>query len=291
MRRFGACWCLALSGGGALALLACGPSDDSNTWYLGAAAHAGSGHGGVAGGAGSGAGPSKDGGFTGASPGGFGGADGGSGVQGQPCSPGTTRSCYPFSTGKDGVGACKAGTQPCSKSGEFGQWGDCAGAVGPSPDECGDGIDNDCDGVVDKGCATEPSGPEAGAPIDAQIEFHHLPDTASWTNCLKIQVNGGPETDLGCNKGAPLLTASVVAKAPPFCNIVRLNLYSNGAFNKTTANAATVADSFIIQQIGPGNFRVQCNDNSDDDYNDLNLTMNAVGDVKFTIENSGFPCQ
>jgi len=233
----------------------------------------------------------KQDGFAGSSPGIIDTSDAGGDQPGQGCSPGTTRSCYPFTEGTSGVGACVAGTQSCAKSGEFGKWGDCVGPVGPSPDTCGDGIDNDCDGVVDNGCEPEPEEPEAGAPVDAQIEFHHLPDTASWTNCLKIQVNGGPETDLGCNKGAPLLTATVVANAPPFCNIVRLNLYSNGAFNKTTADPATVADSFIIQALGPGNFSVKCNDNYDNDYNDLNLTMNAVGDVKFTIENSGVPCQ
>jgi hypothetical protein len=215
----------------------------------------------------------------------FAGGDGG-GAQ-EACAPGTTRACYPFTGGgAAGVGACKAGTQACSKSGEFGTWGACTGAVGPSAEVCGDSIDNDCNGTADDGCT-----PEAGAPIDAEIEFHHLADTAAWTNCLKIQVNGGPETDLGCNHGgAAVATAKVVANSAPFCNIVRLNLYSNGAFNKSTADAAQVAASFIIQQIGTSNFSVQCNDNNDNDYNDLNLTMNAVGAVSFTIENSGIPC-
>jgi len=214
----------------------------------------------------------------------FGGGDAGGGNES--CAPGTTRACFPFATGAAGIGACKAGAQACSRAGEFGTWGECAGAAGPSAEVCGDGVDNDCNGTADDACA-----PEAGAPIDAEIEFHHLADTAAWTNCLKIQVNGGPETDLGCNHGgAAVATAKVVANSAPFCNIVRLNLYSNGAFNKSTSNAAQVASSFIIQQIGPSNFSVQCNDNNDGDYNDLNLTMNAVGAVSFTIENSGIPC-
>jgi hypothetical protein len=219
--------------------------------------------------------------------------------QSQSCeTPGATQACFPFATGKADVGICKSGTQACNKVGEFGQLGPCTGAVGPAAETCGDGIDNDCDGVVDNGCA-----PDAGtdsaivdvqvaapAPVDAQIEFHHLPDTASMMNCLKIQVNGGPEIDLGCNQGPPLLSAQVQAQPPPFCNIVRLNLYSNGLFNKTTANAADVPRSFIFQQLGPGNFMVQCNDNYDNDFNDLNLTMNAVGNVLFTIENTSFSC-
>ena len=211
----------------------------------------------------------------------------GAGGEAASCSvPGRAESCYPFRSGMAGVGACKPGTRTCDKQGEFGVLGPCKGAVGPTAETCGNAIDDDCDGVVDNGCADA----AAPTPISASIEFHHLPDTAAWTNCLKIQVNGGPETDLGCNMGQALKTAQIVANAPPFCNIVRLNLYSNGNFNKTTANAADVAKSFLITKVSPGNFKVQCNDNYDDDFNDLNLTMNAVGSVNFTIENSGIGC-
>ena len=230
---------------------------------------------------------------AGSSQGSFTGSDAGSTApsqdQGQTCSaPGTSQACYPFATGKADVGVCKSGTQACVKSGEFGQLAQCMGAVGPTTEKCGDGIDDDCDGVADNGC--EP--PDAGVPVpvNAKIEFHHLSDTASWTNCLKIQVNGGPETDLGCNKGAPLLAAQVMANAAPFCNVVRLNLYSNGKFNKSTSNANDIAKSFIINKISAGNFNVKCNDNSDNDFNDLNATINAVGDVRFTIENTGIGC-
>ena len=127
--------------------------------------------------------------------------------------------------------------------------------------------------------------------IDVPIEFQHLPDTAHWTNCLKISVNGGPEVDLGCNRGDPLKTASVTAKSKPFCNQVRLNLYSNGKFNKSTQNSADVQASFRIQRTAPGQFTVQCNDNSDNDYNDLNLSMTSKSpSITYTVENSGIAC-
>lgn len=43
---------------------------------------------------------------------------------------------------------CMMGTQTCSA----GAWSECIGAVNPSQDIC-DGIDNDCDGTPDPGCA------------------------------------------------------------------------------------------------------------------------------------------
>jgi streptogramin lyase len=59
------------------------------------------------------------------------------------CAEGATRLC--------GVsaGVCEYGTQTCAG----GQWGECAGGVGPTEaDEVtSDGIDNDCDGVTDEG--------------------------------------------------------------------------------------------------------------------------------------------
>jgi Putative metal-binding motif len=51
-----------------------------------------------------------------------------------------------------GVGICKAGTETCSNAG---MWGPCVGAVYPAPEIC-DGLDNDCNGMADEGCAPLP---------------------------------------------------------------------------------------------------------------------------------------
>lgn len=57
---------------------------------------------------------------------------------------GLTRSCYSGPVGTAGVGRCRSGTQNCSA----GLWGACAGQVLPIPEILGNGIDDDCNGVV-----------------------------------------------------------------------------------------------------------------------------------------------
>jgi hypothetical protein len=57
---------------------------------------------------------------------------------------GVTRSCYTGPAGTAGVGRCRTGTQNCSA----GLWGTCLGEILPIPEIIGNGIDDNCDGVV-----------------------------------------------------------------------------------------------------------------------------------------------
>jgi hypothetical protein len=66
-----------------------------------------------------------------------------------PCSPGESQPCYDGPAAMRGVGACIDGTQVCEVRGEFSAWGECIGAVAPSPEDCFDLIDNDCNGLTD----------------------------------------------------------------------------------------------------------------------------------------------
>ncbi len=66
------------------------------------------------------------------------------------CAPGAQLACYGGPAATAGIGVCVAGVQVCNAAGSA--YGACAGAVLPSAEACGDGLDNDCDGSVDEGC-------------------------------------------------------------------------------------------------------------------------------------------
>ncbi|MEO7329327.1 MAG: hypothetical protein ABI193_12155, partial [Minicystis sp.] len=92
--------------------------------------------------------------------------------------------CFP---GTGDVCQCKVGQQTCIKSGEFGQWGPCVGAVmacvGPLNDiceVCGNGVDDDCDGEIDEGCVID---------LDVNIDG----------DCVKASCPPQAPNPIGCN--------------------------------------------------------------------------------------------
>ena len=73
--------------------------------------------------------------------------------EGCSCREGQVRPCGP-----DAVGICRPGQQRCSVAG---QWGACQGAVYAGDERCGNGLDDDCDGLADEGCECAPGATRA----------------------------------------------------------------------------------------------------------------------------------
>lgn len=100
---------------------------------------------------------------------------------------GVTQPCYTGPTGTRGVGNCRDGYQTCTQ-GVFGTA--CASEVGPSTEVCGNTIDENCNGLLNDGCA------DAGV-IDAG-----LPDAG---------VDAGVDAGTSCNpNGTFQLDAGVI---------------------------------------------------------------------------------
>jgi hypothetical protein len=126
------------------------------------------------------------------------------------CAPGATQSCYPGNQSDVGRGPCKAGQQTCqSDSSGSGYWGSCAGAVTPAPEICGDGIDNDCDGLIDDcydaGVSTD-ADPSSQNTIMVQIpdrdcQYVTCPQDHPYPVGCNIQFHG--DNPRGCIASAP----------------------------------------------------------------------------------------
>ncbi len=77
------------------------------------------------------------------------------------CVPGDTATCFLADPSFRGVGVCADGRMTCTGDFEFGEWGPCEGAIGPSEELCdAEGLDEDCDGAANDGCGCSEGDPD-----------------------------------------------------------------------------------------------------------------------------------
>jgi hypothetical protein len=76
---------------------------------------------------------------------------------------GMEQACYGGPTGTRNVGTCHDGTQKCAAvaMSNVATWGACNGDVGPGVEYC-NGLDDDCDGVIDNGIPSSMPGEFTG---------------------------------------------------------------------------------------------------------------------------------
>ncbi len=126
------------------------------------------------------------------------------GVDGPPpaCASDPTVECQPGATQTQScgssAGACKAGTQSrtCTESCLWPAWSSCGGAgyVPPSAEVCGDGVDNDCNGGVDDGCACKPVAP--GSTRSFPVPGTIVKLVAHPSACLMFGLNAAPSSEI-----------------------------------------------------------------------------------------------
>lgn len=64
------------------------------------------------------------------------------------CEPDLAEPCYEGPPGSEDVGLCSSGTRVCAADGSA--WGPCNDAVVPTPELCGNNLDDNCDDIVDE---------------------------------------------------------------------------------------------------------------------------------------------
>jgi hypothetical protein len=215
------------------------------------------------------------------------------------CLPGATQTQACGST----VGACKAGTQSrtCTESCLWPSWSSCGGTgyVPPSAEVCGDGIDNDCNGGTDEGCACKPVAP--GSPRSFPVSGTIVKLMSHPSACLMFGLNAASASEIVVFDTAMKQEVTRVALGGAAADF---NLSPNGqhlvvAFSGVTQVAVVDTSTFVLTNVPTANKAwAVAVDNAGNIYywdqqfgllHRMNLAAGTSSDVKLTTPYSYEP--
>ena len=208
------------------------------------------------------------------------------------CQPGATQTQACGST----VGACKAGTQSrtCTESCLWPAWSSCGGTgyVAPSAEVCGDGVDNDCNGGTDEGCACKPVAP--GSPRSFPVSGTIVKLMAHPSACLMFGLNAATSSeivvfDTSMKKEVTRValggTAADFDLSPngqhlvvAFTGVKQVAVVDTSTFALTNVPTATSASAIAVDNAG----NIYSWDHPYDVLHRMNLAIGTSSDVKLT---------
>lgn len=133
------------------------------------------------------------------------------------CAPGETRACYSGPADTVDVGGCRSGVQTCSADET---WGACAGEILPQAETC-NGLDDDCDGLVDDGVTCPPVANATSACASGACQVT--------CNAGFAQCDGNPANGCETSLMTDVLNCGVCGNACGTCNDGTLSQCLSGA--------------------------------------------------------------
>lgn len=182
-----------------------------------------------------------------------------------------SESCYSGPAGTEGKGICKAGTKTCSD----GSMGACAGEVLPTQEICGNGLDDDCDGVADNGC------PVCGNNI---VEGSEVCDNGDNNNDTKYDAC---KTD--CSGKVPAICGNGIVEGAEQCDgAVGVGPHQKCESDCTLTNLTYCGDGTVQNPNGEG-VAEECDDGNsiDTDACSNNCAIQTVCPATLTVTQTG----